>query len=61
MSGHDFRRRQLADAALARVPTIVVSGADVSPLDRAPLHPATWLDKPCPVDQLLALVRQYVP
>jgi len=59
-SGRDLRRQQLADPALATIPTIVVSGADMDPRDRVGLHPEAWLEKPYRFDELLALIRRYV-
>lgn len=60
VSGADLRRRQLADAALAGIPTIVVTSCDVRPEERQPLRPAAWLDKPYPLHDLLDLVNRYV-
>lgn len=60
ISGREVRRQQLADAALATIPTIVVTGTDMDPRDRAGLHPEGWLEKPYRFDDLLALVKRYV-
>jgi CheY-like chemotaxis protein len=59
-SGRDVRLRQLADPALAAIPTIVVTGADMDARDRAGLHPEAWLEKPYRFDELLALIKRYV-
>ena len=60
ISGHDVRARQLADAQLAHIPTIVVTASDLSADERLPLQPDGWLDKPFRFDDLLALVKRYV-
>jgi len=59
-SGRDLRRQQLADPALATIPTIVVTGTDMDPRDRVGLHPDAWLEKPYGFDELLALIKRYV-
>jgi DNA-binding response OmpR family regulator len=60
MAGMDFRLRQLLDAQLASVPTIVITASDIAIDDRQPLHPAGWLEKPFRFDTLLELVKQFV-
>ncbi len=60
MSGVDVRSRQLADPALAAIPTIVLTASDTPQPDRLPLRPDAWLDKPFRFDDLLTLVRRYV-
>jgi CheY-like chemotaxis protein len=60
MSGVDVRARQLADPALAAIPTIVLTGSDTPQPERLPLRPDAWLDKPFRFDDLLALVKRYV-
>jgi CheY-like chemotaxis protein len=60
VNGTDLRRRQLDNAALASIPTIVITACDVAPEDRKPLRPAAWLDKPYRLPDLLHLVRRYV-
>lgn len=60
ISGHDVRMRQLADPALAGVPTIVVSATDLNHTERVGLNPDAWLDKPFRFDDLLTLVKRYV-
>ncbi len=60
ISGQDMRMRQLADPALAAIPTIVVSASEGDPRDRIQLRPEAWLEKPFRFDELLALVQRYV-
>lgn len=60
MSGKDFRLRQLADPALACIPTVVVTGVSVDPEDRAALRADGWLEKPFRCDDLLEVVKRYV-
>jgi len=60
MSGVDVRSRQLADPALATIPTIVLTASDTPQPERVPLHPDAWLDKPFRFDDLLTLVKRYV-
>jgi CheY-like chemotaxis protein len=60
VSGADVRAQQLATPSLATIPTIVLTASDTPPLERIPLHPDAWLDKPFRFDDLLALVKRYV-
>jgi CheY-like chemotaxis protein len=60
VSGRDIRMRQLADPALARVPTIVVTASHLDQQSRVDLLPNAWLDKPFRFDDLLELVRRHV-
>ena len=60
ISGRDIRAYQLADPALATLPTIVVTASDLDQLERLGLRPDAWLDKPFRFDDLLELVRRYV-
>jgi CheY-like chemotaxis protein len=60
LSGIDVRSQQLADPALATIPTIVLTASDTPQPERLPLHPDAWLDKPFRFDDLLTLVRRYV-
>jgi DNA-binding response OmpR family regulator len=60
IGGRELRRNQLAHPALATIPTIVVSAAEVDFRERAGLKPDAWLDKPYRFDDLLALVKRFV-
>src|SRR5688500_11250237 len=60
ISGLDIRARQLADPALAELPTIVVTASDLNQDERLRLRPDAWLDKPFRFDDLLELVKRYV-
>lgn len=56
MDGYSFRREQLADEALAAIPTIVMTGGYV---DRrlVDLNVTGWLRKPTGLDSLLSAVK----
>lgn len=58
--GREVRARQLADARLAAIPTIVATASEADLRARAQLQPAAWLEKPFRFDDLLDLVKQYV-
>jgi CheY-like chemotaxis protein len=60
MSGRDVRARQLGDAQLARVPTVVVSACEPDLRARAQLQPEAWLEKPFRFEALLEIVKRYV-
>src|SRR4051812_39206610 len=57
MDGWEFRRQQQADAALARVPVIVLSALDQT--RAANVQAEAFLKKPLDFDRLLDLVRTY--
>lgn len=57
MDGWEFRRRQLEDPALSRVPVVVLSALD--PSRAADLDGAAFLKKPLDFDRLLELVRRF--
>lgn len=58
MDGREFRRRQLADPMLARIPTIIVSGAaDITRVARETQADGI-LQKPVSLIDLITLVRQ---
>jgi CheY-like chemotaxis protein len=59
IDGREVRRRQLADPALAAIPTIIVTGSvdgSVAPED---LQAADLLRKPVPRDRLIEAVSRY--
>jgi CheY-like chemotaxis protein len=60
VSGWDFLERQLADASIASLPVVVVSGQGVSAQDVAALGVAGYLKKPVDLDHLLSTVERYV-
>jgi len=60
LNGWDFRRRQLADPALACIPTVVITVADVDEPERAALRADGWLEKPFRCADLLDAVKRYV-
>jgi CheY-like chemotaxis protein len=60
ISGTDLRERQLADAMLCPIPTIVITASEPAWHERQPLRPDAWLDKPFRFDDLLGLIQQYV-
>jgi CheY-like chemotaxis protein len=60
VSGRQLRQQQLADPALATIPTIVLSAADLDHRERVGLAPDAWLDKPYRFDDLMELIRRYV-
>jgi two-component system, chemotaxis family, chemotaxis protein CheY len=57
MSGWEFRRRQLADARLQRVPVVVMTATTT--LDEAAIHADDLLRKPLSLPALLAAVRRF--
>src|SRR6185369_15369023 len=59
MDGFQFRRDQLRDPTLARIPVAVYSG-HYDPTEYAPfLRAAAYLHKPLDTDTLLKIVRAY--
>ena len=58
MDGWEFRARLSQDPALAAIPLVVVTGAEVAGLDPA-LTGAEYLPKPVDLSALLALVERY--
>jgi CheY-like chemotaxis protein len=60
VSGRDLRAQQLADPAIASIPTIVVTASELDARDRAHLRPDALLEKPFRFDDLLGLVKRYV-
>jgi CheY-like chemotaxis protein len=57
MDGWQFRREQVRDAELSRIPVIVVSAAGRDRIDR--IDADDVLSKPVDLDELLARVSQY--
>src|SRR6266498_1950170 len=57
MTGQEFRREQLKDPALAAIPVIVVSAAELWQLKS--LKAAACLSKPFTAERLLTSVSQY--
>jgi DNA-binding response OmpR family regulator len=61
LSGEGVRRAQLADPELARLPTVLVTGApDVRAVARE-LAPVAVIRKPFDLEEILAIVRSYCP
>jgi CheY-like chemotaxis protein len=60
ISGAALRRRQLADAALRPIPTVVITATETAPQERQPLHPEAWLEKPFRFNDLLGVIKRYV-
>ena len=59
MDGWEFRRRQVQDAKLKNIPTIVVSAAGRERL--AQISADAYLSKPVDMDELLQRVSQFCP
>jgi DNA-binding response OmpR family regulator len=59
-SGAEIRAAQLADVALATIPTIVVSACPADGAGNDALRAAAWIEKPFRFDQLLDEVRRFV-
>ena len=57
MDGWQFRRRQIEDARLAKIPTIVVSAAGRDRM--AQISADAYLAKPIDMDELLTRVSQF--
>ena len=57
MDGWEFRRRQVEDARLKDIPTIVVSAAGRDRLSQ--ISASAYLSKPVDMDELLARVSQF--
>ena len=60
MDGREFRRRQLEDADLACIPTVLLSTAVELELEASRLQVAGFLSKPCDVDRLLQTVAALI-
>jgi CheY-like chemotaxis protein len=59
MDGWEFRRRQVEDARLKKIPTIVVSAAGRERL--AQISADAYLSKPVDMDELLERVSEFCP
>jgi CheY-like chemotaxis protein len=59
MDGAEFRRQQLADAALADVPVVVVSAAASLDERVASMRPDGYLEKPLRLERLLEIVARF--
>src|SRR5262245_26146338 len=57
MDGVEFRNRQLADAALAQIPVVVVSATHTGAAVAEQLGAADYLGKPLSIDELLHVVQ----
>jgi CheY-like chemotaxis protein len=57
LSGHDFRRRQQEDEALASIPVIILSGIDGGAEEAAMLGVVGYLHKPVEAGRLLEAVH----
>ncbi len=57
MDGWEFRRRQLADHAIATIPIVVVSALSTEHLGE--MRAAAVVGKPCDFDRLLAVVQHF--
>jgi CheY-like chemotaxis protein len=61
LGGHEFRRAQLADPVVARVPVAIMSGAVDADEWAQQLGAVATLTKPIDFDVLLEVVRRYCP
>ena len=57
VDGVEFRKRQLADARLAKIPVIVLSGRRDGPTCARKIGAADFLEKPVNLDELLHVVQ----
>ncbi|GEN06265.1 Response regulator receiver domain-containing protein [Myxococcus fulvus] len=58
-NGWEFRDRQLADASLASIPVVVISGQGVSAREVIALGVDDYLKKPVDVERLLGAVSRF--
>jgi two-component system, chemotaxis family, chemotaxis protein CheY len=58
MDGQEFRRLQLADAALREIPVVVLTAQSVSDGVKAAMNPRGWLTKPVGIEDLVSAVGQ---
>jgi CheY-like chemotaxis protein len=59
LGGHEFRRAQLADPIVARVPVAIMSGAADAETWAQQLGAVATLTKPIDIDLLLEVVRRH--
>jgi CheY-like chemotaxis protein len=59
MDGAEFRRRQLADPAIAEIPVVVVSAAAGLDERVAAMRAAGHFEKPLRLDDLLAVISRF--
>jgi CheY-like chemotaxis protein len=59
MSGWEFRAAQLKNAALASIPVVVVTAANVASHDMPTLPDVEILRKPFDLDRLLTVIERY--
>jgi DNA-binding response OmpR family regulator len=59
LSGHEFRRAQMADPVVAGVPVVIMSGAADAEEWAVTLHAGATLSKPIDFDRLLDLLRKH--
>ena len=59
MDGFRFRTLQRAQAQLADVPTVVMSGRPVSPEERATLDAEDYVWKPIRISELRAVISEH--
>lgn len=61
MNGWEFRQAQLAEAALAAIPTIVLTAVGDVRAGNLELEPEKILRKPVDLGRLIEVVRQHIP
>jgi two-component system response regulator MprA len=59
MNGWEFRRKQLADPALAGIPVVLLTGAGTAAKAIDELHVEGTIEKPFDLDALLAKIAHY--
>ena len=59
MDGRTFRKLQLADPAMASIPTVVLTGAPLADVDDATLQADDYLLKPVGREHLVSVVSAY--
>jgi CheY-like chemotaxis protein len=57
IDGWEFRQRQMQDPRLADIPVVVLSGVIDVPGATKELNAAAYLQKPCNLDRLLAIIK----